>query len=140
MEFSALFKMGARSSKSKGTDLRVNIKIYKEWEGTNSDVTEELRKTLCMAQYGKELERVKILWFRASPDHIIPILVREEDSLEFLERIILPEARRIYQKGLRVHRVSLLGEFTKENFYDKIDESTVTRGTDLKGKRKVFCL
>jgi hypothetical protein len=117
------------------------MEIYESWEKTDMDI-EDLRKALSLGHYGEESE-IKILWFRASPKHLIPIPVRKEDSLEFLERKVLPEARNIYEmreKGMLVSRVSLLGNFTQENFYEKINENGVDQAIDLKYKRVPFPL
>jgi hypothetical protein len=142
-KFSAPFKMGSGCAKSENlpkVDFDENIKIYQAWEKTDEDMS-HLRRSLSIVQFGEELERVKILWFRASSDCLVPLLVREEDSLEFLERRILPEARNIYEtrkKGIKVVQVSLLGEFTKENFYESIDENMVFKSTDLKYRQISF--
>ncbi|SPN79680.1 Hypothetical protein ZAZAV_434 [Cedratvirus Zaza IHUMI] len=130
--------MGTGCSKSRHKiDFKSNMEIYESWEKTDMDV-EELRKALSRVRFGEEIKECKVLWFRASPKHLVPILVTREDSLEFLERKILPEARNIYEmreKGIRVTKVSLLGDFTEENFYDKINQNGVDKSIDVKSRR-----
>nr|WNL49937.1 hypothetical protein MarFTMF_421 [Marseillevirus sp.] len=95
--------------------------VYENWErrAQREEGIPELKKRLCLSQFGEiPLDR-KLLWLRVAPGKDFPLVITRDITKERLSKDIIPKiVERYNKKNRKISFVRLDGEQIPENLWD----------------------
>ncbi|BAU80077.1 hypothetical protein A9K97_gp274 [Tokyovirus A1] len=116
--------------------------VYENWErrAQREEGIPELKKRLCLSQFGEiPLDR-KLLWLRVAPGKDFPLVITRDITKEHLSKEIIPKiVKRYNKKNRKISFVRLDGEQIPENLWEDTRDGQYLVFETFYGEGCSFC-